>query len=311
MALVTKQFRSSLARTIDGWEATDYFQVSGVSSREEAIEAAGVPQVGDSHPFNSFLTCGSVQASDGPSIYQVVAAYSTLFSELPTPAGDPLAEKPQIVYRQQVEYLESDRDINYNPILNTAGDIIVPAGQYPIIVERISIAQNEPFYDRAKAFEYIDAVNEDVVTFLGATFPAGTMRCIGIAPSEPFTADADYLTIVYDFEVRNNPAENPHQLWLRMSGRAGWYDDSGSIQRGPFCYESGDLVTSDVLLRVDGTPYDATVKVLAADGETVALAVPAPEGATAGVEPLQVREGPSQTLVCFKTRNTKTFTGLI
>jgi hypothetical protein len=311
MALVTKQFRSSLARTIDGWEATDYFQVSGVSSREEAIESAGVPQIGDSHPFNSFLTCGNVQCSEGPSIYQVVAVYSTLFSQLPDPTGDPLSQEPQIVYRQQVEYLEADRDIDYNPILNTAGDVLSPAGQYPIIVERISIARNEPFYDRARAFEYIDAVNGDAVTFLGATFPAGTLRCLGIAPSEAFTTDAEYLTIVYDFEARNNPASNPHQLWTRMTGRAGWYDDSGDIKRGAFCYESGDLVTSDVLLKLDGTPFDATVKVLAADGETVALPQPAPASATAGVTPLETNEGQSQTLVCFKTRTTKTFTGLI
>lgn len=311
MPLVTKQFRSSLTRTLTGWEATDYYQVSGVSSKEEALQTDGVPSIGDSHPFNGALRCNGVSSDNGPSIYSVVASYTTDFGNFTVAPADPLLQEPQIVYRQQVDYLEADRDINYNPILNTAGDVLSPAGQYPVIVERISIARNEPFFDRAKAFQYIDAVNSDQVTFLGATFPAGTLRCIGIAPSESFAPSATYLTIVYDFESRNNPETNPHQLWVRMSGRAGWYDDSGEIKRGPFCYDSGDYVTTDVLLKRDGTPYDTTIGVLAQDGETVALPVAAPDSAVSGVSPLEVRQGSAQTLVCFETRRRLPFTGLI
>lgn len=324
MALVTRPYRSSLSKSKDGWTAVNVYEVSGVSSREEALEAAGVPQIGDSHEFQSIMKCSDVDATGGPTLWIVSARYSVPpTGDWTLAPGDPLDEPAVIAYTRTIEYIDADRDINGNAVKNLAGDVFRVTPTQPITIERISVFRNEPFYDRPKANLFSNTVNDSDVTFLGASFAKDSMLCLGIAPSEDFTTEATYLPIRYDFEARNYPDIHPHQKWERNVGAVGWFRVSGDTdpngpldRRGRFINGDGEP-TGEIDLKRDGTPYDTTVKVLKrVNGDPgsppeSATPSPAPSSATEGVEPLEILERDGATWLIFETKRRQSFAGLI
>jgi hypothetical protein len=86
--------------------------------------------------------------------------------------------------------------------------------------------------------------------------------------AEPYTADAEYVTVNYNFEFRDS-----FDRRLKDEGVNGYYDDNGTTKKSYLVDGNGDRVTTPQPLK-SGKPIDTTIKVGSGKKTPVAVSVP-------------------------------------
>lgn len=268
---VTQRWSSRpLTRTPDGYEADLVWDVTGVSTQQEALGAPGIPTLDTSHPASSSLLCQSVTADtpQGPSVWEVRARYAT------PPSGtwggngteNPLQAPTRVRWRFGNLVERIGRDRNGKPIVNSANTAFANPLTKPFSVLMLTVLRNEPFFDIQKSLTYRNKVNSDQFAIPGAgQVDIGQCMCLDIAPTGeiPITSPAPpYIEIAYEFEFRDG--KFPFQPREVDQGQVGYFsdpDNSNAITRGNFTNRYGEVLTSDVFLDGTGKPADSSVRV--------------------------------------------------
>ena len=94
------------------------------------------------------------------------------------------------------------KDVNGNAIVNSAGDPFDPPIEVDDDRPQLTITRYESSYSPTTAKTYKDAVNSDVVTIDGVTFPAYTLKITSIAAQRVAVNGTWYWRVTYTIEYR-------------------------------------------------------------------------------------------------------------
>ena len=234
------------------------FQVVGVVGTSDtsparaamnAVYAEFGVTVGSSYGGLSPLVCRSVQPRPvNPFMFEVVATFDVSPTGYYTPTTSPLLLPQRYEWKDCSEEQPFDRDVNNNPVVNSAGNSPNQPPTKRITKETLLVKRFEAFYDRATYKTYKNTVNSDTVTFTepnGNTnvFPPGTMFCTSIAPEGTYTAADLCIPMVLAFDCYDLSEINitdPFQLHLLDEGYSGWYQPPDSGSSGDGAGDDGD-----------------------------------------------------------------------
>lgn len=243
------------------WTARRYWIVSNADDVEDAMDASGIPSLGDSHPLSASLKCVDVssEGNDGPTVFDVIARYA-IPDDGANPDGggtatDPLDEPVRVLPRTMLESVEVDRDIDGNPLLNSALDAIVGAyDEHKSIT--LDVFRYEPYFDLALAFDLLDSVNSTAFSIPGVVvgIPAESARLIDMTPTSEYQPNPQYVEVRYSFHIDLTG----HDFKFIDKGRRAWArtpgDAVGEARPFPIYTRDGELASDDVLLNGEGEP---------------------------------------------------------
>jgi hypothetical protein len=272
--------RWSDRRYARGKSATKAYDVVYAANEDEAVNANGVPGEGEKHPLDGRLFAEPPEASREGFNYYVVRVTYTLDEggEGGTQRPDnPLDELPRIQWDIGSTGEAFDRDVDGNPIVNSAGDAFDPPPSSDYVSVFFTISRNEQTYNAPQALVFQNKVNSTALSILGMfAVEPGQLRIISIKPTHDYDSSAEFVNVAYQFEAR----VDGHQLRILDQGQRGIYtnaDDEISI--GEIFDGDGNQVSSPVLLNGGGAPLNPQFKVANTDTEGLSSASP-PAGAT-------------------------------
>lgn len=260
-------------QSIQGWGATDYYSVTGTASEladtKNLLLASGLPKIGQSHPAQRDLRCGSLQAGPGLVERIVSARYQWLpngLQGLPGGASDPLLEPPRISWAPIDRSESLPTDIHGQLITNSAADPVDPPPVFERRSRELRITRYEREYKPEIADYYEGAVNSNDMFAGGRKFPRGTVRILSIIPVEEYTPDATSIKIAYTFEVRTKFKVKPRNLieaepfryWHADVGLRSFFVGGGKSPGDIYIKNADDTTTRiDTPVRLkDGAPYN-------------------------------------------------------
>ena len=168
-----------------------------------ALNATGIPDVGDPHPDVSLALVESVnaKATSSPTVWSVEVQYSTETGNnsgtSPFEEENPL-DRPSIIewsFAQFQSPVEKDRF--GNPVQNSAGDRFTGLSMddsRPVL----RITRNEGGFSPARSIAFKDAINED--NFFGAE--PGQAKCQNIGARSRFENGFQFFEVRYEFHFR-------------------------------------------------------------------------------------------------------------
>ncbi|HEV7297753.1 MAG TPA: hypothetical protein VGN72_00185 [Tepidisphaeraceae bacterium] len=252
----------------------------------------------------------------GLGVHEVTAVYSVPPNgswQTPEDDADPLDAPAEISWSPNIVSEPFDRDIDGNPVLNSAGDAPANPPSRTYVYSTLTITTNEEFYNYAGYKPYINTVNSDSIEVdqpnsTTVTFAAGTVKCVSIAPARMYKATDSYVPITRTFEIwdlAEISTTQPHQCRILDQGSSGWYNDEG-VKNGSLCTDQGEYVANDKLLDGTGKPLDSTLKVR--DGGEQYTPVARPGGTPTGA----TIEGTADAkYLLYKRYKAKAFAGVI
>lgn len=264
--LVTRRWSDrSLSMGKEQWNASESYDVTGVDSQYDALNAPGIPQDGESNEANGRLKVTSRECTNiGPALYRVTVTYS-----MEAPEELEQEDGNLTVWTEDGnETVPVDRDIDGNPIFNSASD---PPEQLPTrdtATQVICLKRDEPFFNNQQALVMRNTVNDADFMVAGLVVPKGRGRLISYGIAEPFTLDDEVVTIIYRIMVRpldNEPPDGMTAFDIRFLNQgfngfhSGVNGDHG--KRGPICSQDREPVTRPAMLRSDATLYDPSLAI--------------------------------------------------
>ncbi|WP_417398361.1 hypothetical protein [Gimesia chilikensis] len=221
-------------------------------SPRQAAESLGV-NIGDAFVFAGVpdprAVCTGANVSEPERIianngnhgyrYFVTLTYSQLENaQIPS---NPLNSPAE--YSFDIDYIEIpiDFDANGQPILNTAGDLFDPTLTTKVNFLRMTVQQNELYYNRGLALTYTNKVNSDAFEGL---LP-GQCLCESITGQGPyFQDDIRYYKVNYSFALKEDG-------WKDVVVSTGMreLDDSGNLKNIK-C--NGSEITTPMSLDING-----------------------------------------------------------
>ena len=206
-----------------------------------------IPQYGDPHPAWDYLYVSDLSSSvKGPFLYRVTATYSNLTTNKKQETQSPLDQPPQIEFSFAATNEQIDRDINDDPILNSAlesHDPPITRDFYDLVIR---ITKNQSSFDYDQAAEYISSINSD--RFYG--FSPYKVKCNDYSGRSVDNGAFRYWETKYEFQVRQDG-------WDRRVLDQGFRsydgdDDDGNPIFTNFTDSSGNAVSQPVLLNGSG-----------------------------------------------------------
>lgn len=160
-----------------------------------ALDAAGplaaVPPWNDPHPaFDQMFVTHKRADYLAPGYYKVTVEYVGII--------DPLEAEWEIEFDFASSNEPIERDINGNPILNSADEVPDPKPQKEIDDLIYRVTRNEPIFDPLIARQYKGSINDD--EFLG--FPAKTCRINQYKGKRMKSGPYYYWTVTYEVQIR-------------------------------------------------------------------------------------------------------------
>jgi len=232
----------------NAWVARESWVVTGTNDPSVAIAAA--VSFNAPHVDNPNMRAGRrwAESFKGPLSWIVFAEFT--FGDHGAGALTPLLEPPVLMWDYGTTSIATSTDENDNDIVNSANYPIDPSPSITVPIVGLCVRRAEPFFDVQKMINYGASCNSDQFTIAGAGVVApGQAYCQYINPAQPYTSTAPFVYVEYRFEFMGGT--NPFDIHVIDAGREGWYSNSGTPMRGPFCMASGNQVTSDI--RLDGT----------------------------------------------------------
>ncbi len=159
------------------------------------------------HPDDSEMRVDSVNVGDGLTLRDVTVNYSRPVNggTHPTKSSKNPADRP-IRYKWSggEETVSVDRDVNGNPIVNSAGSPFAsdPTDQREFLT--LEVRRAFTYFNIAAAFAYFGKTNSSDwnLSVLGIIVPAGCAKCKTILPADELTQLSDAVDVVYTFELR-------------------------------------------------------------------------------------------------------------
>jgi hypothetical protein len=188
----------------------------------------------------------------------------------------PLEVQPRIRWEIGSTSEPIDRDIDGNPIVNSAGDPFqsTPSRDYTTIF--LTYSRNEPFFSVQTALTYGNKVNSERIYIAGAGWvEEGQMRCLSIQPTSDYEAGATFVNVSYKFELR----ADGFKTRILDQGLRAWFTNPATSAAALEHIVTAKKQPISQPVRLDGTgrPLDTTLKV--GDGvnvySTVARTTPA------------------------------------
>lgn len=267
MATYTEDWsKQKLVKAAAGWTADREFQVLGATSETTALAAtalyggAAMPAINDAHPSSGVLKCDSVSAEQTGFKFWVVKAHYSIPKDGQDHGGpgsqdDPLLVPPRIKWDFGSTSEPIDRDINGNPIVNSAGDPFQQSPTREFTTLFLVYTRNEPFFNVQTALLYRNKTNSTDMYIAGAgTVTAGQMICRDISPASDYTADATFVPVTYKFELR----EDGFKTRILDQGLRAYYlnPTSNQIVLEHLCTTKRQVINQPVRLNGIGQPID-------------------------------------------------------
>ena len=169
-----------------------------------AALASGIPHIWETHPNSPWLFVSSIRTKAiGPLFYGVIVSYSTLpllrRESNYDPTAGPLDQPWEVEWGSCVSNEQIDRDINGNPLTNSAKELFDP----PLSRDKrdliLKIQRNEASYNPLLASSYFDAINSDI--FL-EVFGPEQVKCNDWVGKRARSASLFYWVVNYEFQMR-------------------------------------------------------------------------------------------------------------
>lgn len=283
-AVVTEAWTGSqltLAFQLAQWQALRIFQVSGATSKTDAINAlqssSFAVQVGSAHPDNNLLICNQIACDDSLVLRKVTATYTVTANA----NINPLFAKPRLRWKTGVRMERSDYDYYGNAKLNSAGVPFDPPSQRPRGMQFLTVVRTEPFFDVQRSVSLQNTTNSAAITIPGAgVIQPGQMFCHSMECPQDIYQGIPYCDINYNFELRGGNLVGTSSEYDGFfdsqldQGDSGWYSGTSS-DRGIICNSTG-VETGNVLLDGTGKPLDSSLKILSKRDGSVASPIANP-----------------------------------
>lgn len=248
---------------------------------DDALNATGLPIYNQELvPGSTFRVRARTPSRIAPRTWEVTVEYAIPPAGEFTGGGDPndpLSRPMRIRWGVRPYSKAMQVDATNRPIRNSAGVFFDPLPETEVYIETLSILRNESTYDRAKARQFRNHVNNNQFVVGNTTILPYECKCVYIGPSSEFEATATYIEIEYQFEIAGDlradstPNESgfPFDFHVVDQGTRGWFNDGTNNRLGFFCtYEvdSGNnyvtrVIDEPVLLDGTGKPIDTAIRV--------------------------------------------------
>lgn len=258
----TQRRDESLGLTPDGREANLEWDAYPASS-SAAVQGDDEFPVEINAPFpgseGSRLRCDRITVTRvGGRLFRVAAHWSIPIRGQDRHNGqatqdDPLRE-PTIIRWQDIQYTEPvDRDIDGNPILNSARRAFRDSPQRVFNAKRVTMTRNEPSFDISAALNFENTVNNSV--FEGAL--PGELKCVSIVPTNVITVESVFTEVTYTFEYRSRMiwGNDPHQPRILDQGFESPATVDGQTRIVRLVDVKGQPPESEVPLDGQGRPF--------------------------------------------------------
>lgn len=168
-------------------------------SHHAVMTATGIPQRGTAHPEDSGAKVKTIDAevdNDDGLKWLVSVTWQSPTLEIET---SPILEPPEISYGFAQFSRVADKDIDDNPIVNSAGETFDPPLEQDDSRAVVLIKRNEASFYFARAIAYQDAVNTDA--YSGAE--PGTLKIARItADRKVHSVFGVYYEVTYEIHYR-------------------------------------------------------------------------------------------------------------
>jgi hypothetical protein len=253
-----------------GYRRQFYVLATATSDDEYgAVNATGIPAVGDAHPSDSGARMkektAKRESEDGRLKWIVNCEYSTSAATTAEP-DDPTSRDPVITLSgRKVDWIPlgatTDGTTYETAIDNTADDAFDP----PPVIQKtftvITIQQNLSSFSMATKLTYEDTVNSDSKTVAGHAFTARQLYMEDITARTATENGTDYYDVTYTIlcadingaNVGKSPdarATNTHDLVILNQG---FFQVVSSVKFKCITPGDGTPATSPQLLAADGT----------------------------------------------------------
>lgn len=235
--LVVKLQKSEASNTVnDSTERRTYvIQCSAASdTASTACAASGIPQIGDTHPTNSLMTCIHSNASfvtDSTYVFVVDAVFSTAQDDEDADVPYPWDEQPDME-GGGVEFIYPfSEDLEGATVINTAGDSFDPLPTSITYDTEITITKNFQLADTDRWDLYRGAVNSDTFTIvtpdgLAHECAPGEVKMGNIKWSWQRKNGYGYARATFPLMIRKITDESP-QPWKRRILNEGYNERVG------------------------------------------------------------------------------------
>ena len=204
----------TVRRGVDSSSASRIWDVIDADNERNAIEAAGIARLGDSHPRYSALRVRDISGRQvAPTTFEVTASYddndsagrqsSSSSSDQQDSASDKLSRLLRIRWTPLISEEEIDSDIDGNPLVNSAGETFQNPVTETFAYIQLYAVRWEREYDVQFALDMINSTN--INTFAverKAVIRPYQGKIIDISPSQEYEIGQQPLLIRYQFEFR-------------------------------------------------------------------------------------------------------------
>ena len=269
--------RTTYNKNINGWTAQIGYDVSGTKNEADAANDPGLPAINSTHRYNALLRCDGIHPDrPGVNFFRFIASY--VFSNGPlqnSAAG--LLDPPRVSWQDGVTMEPLEKDLDGNPIINSAGDTFNPAPRDEIITEFFTYTRNEPYFDLQTARKYRKSVNSDTVNITGVgLFKPGELKICKISPVGDYAVivgndQIPFIKVSYQCEIRTGKVitlptvgdvSNGFLLRILDQGKNGVYLDGTTYKTDQiFSPDLSSPVPDNVRLNGKGAPLLRTYKV--------------------------------------------------
>lgn len=240
--------------------AFDITVADNVEAARTAMEAQYGIVEGAAFPYGIGLKVATggitIDAAKGPQHWRGSVNYDPI-----APFSGGTLQKPKIAWQMGFASEPTDSDIAKNPIINTAGDPLVPPPYTELLSLFLTMTRSEAKYLVGEALRFVGSTNSNPFNIYHAgPVKRGQIRCMSIIPPGEYFLGTNEgpLDVAYRFELRADGFKKR----ILNQGRNGFaYSGAGSHQKLPITVkntQSGrwEPVTHDVRLDLDGVPLD-------------------------------------------------------
>ncbi len=198
----------------------------------------------------------------GPFLYSVSVFYKTAeveFQPRDPFMGLPPVERPQVVSFFPVVTSEAiDRDIDGNPIVNSADEGFDPAIVEDFYDLGVRINRNQSEFPDTIYAQFYNAVNAGVFF----SYAAGQVKCVNISGTQARWGEEVYWQVIFEFHVRFAAIDGIQIGWQRWIADQGFRISTGTDSDNKPTYEditddNGSPVAKPVFLDGNGQKLQA------------------------------------------------------
>lgn len=271
--LVTEKRRRTMTSQLNSTgraitTATRVFEVSGVTTEDEALNQCGV-SLGDGHPQASAAVCNYRNAAmKSISFWEVECQYTSDSNE----SLDLTIQPPIITYEPYIYQIPSYIDANGKHYTNSAGSPFDQPMELDIVGVVLTVTKWETSYPLNKMITYGGKTNLGTFSWPGGYVNEGQAKCLGVFQGET-SSSTGLVKVSYRFDLR----ELGHKQNVPDMGAKGYCNPTGSkVESGVFV--SGDVATASTTVRLNGQgiPLNTSFKVKPQGQSPTFFAVSAP-----------------------------------